>query len=421
MMKIIKSSRNPLIVDETDTVKLELIIGDRDNGVKENIEIPVIDMKMKYLMLYKIVFLMRKDEERMFLSSYSKLKRIIPNLDIKMNRNDISVYVKVVEVVKNLPNIEIKEKSNEGNEKEVLLFLHGWPDDENVFKKQIDYFSSLGYRCLYYTLPWYGPKEVSIKTAKERNFVKNGYKQKELVDSIAFGTFHKLKQDQKVILIAHDWGAYHAQLFKIRHFHLVKSLVLIDVLFFKLAHFPSTKDIFHMVYMGLAYQYRQIFSFLLSQYPNFESFAERTANKAVKASMRLKKNFNKEEEGDNYKDSSVFQSFIYYEFQKDFWLRYFKIQTSETKFYPIGKNKLYDFTNDLYDNTFYIYGSEKPALLTFHTENELCALLKSETSCVTHLPSFHWIPEDYPNEINELILKYITEPKNTIKQFKSNL
>lgn len=78
-----------------------------------------------------------------------------------------------------------------------VLLLHGWPDDKTIWRYQLAYLSSLGFRAI--SVDWPGHGESSIPSDVKR------YHVSELgADTIAL--LNALQLDQ-VHLIAHDYGA----------------------------------------------------------------------------------------------------------------------------------------------------------------------------------------------------------------------
>ena len=78
-----------------------------------------------------------------------------------------------------------------------LFFIHGWPDDPSLWRKQVAALERT-YRCVLVTLPNFG----------ESTIVSGGVDFPELVQMLA-RTLNELQLgDSKVTLITHDWGAY---------------------------------------------------------------------------------------------------------------------------------------------------------------------------------------------------------------------
>lgn len=106
----------------------------------------------------------------------------------------------------------------EGNpEGPTLVFIHGWPDDASLWRKQVDVLGDR-FRCVLLTLPNYG--ETREKAG--------GYDFPELVERIAF-TVRDVSPDGPVQLVTHDWGAYLGYLLEQSHPELIDRMAALDI------------------------------------------------------------------------------------------------------------------------------------------------------------------------------------------------
>lgn len=105
-----------------------------------------------------------------------------------------------------------------------LLFLHGFPENWRTWRKQIDYFSK-HCRVIAPDLPGYGEssKPASVDFYQVPNLISV---MQRFVEFVA--------NDEKVILVAHDWGGAIAWPLAAFHSHLFKKLIILNA-----AH-PST-------------------------------------------------------------------------------------------------------------------------------------------------------------------------------------
>ena len=91
------------------------------------------------------------------------------------------------------------EHTIEGNpEGHTLVFIHGWPDNAGLWRKQVTALGS-DFRCVLLTLPNFG--ELAIKAG--------GFDFPEMVKQLA-ATVREVQPEGKVSLVTHDWGAYLA-------------------------------------------------------------------------------------------------------------------------------------------------------------------------------------------------------------------
>ena len=100
----------------------------------------------------------------------------------------------------------------------VLMFLHGWPDDTSLWRKQV---AALGekYRCVLVTLPNFGATAVKA----------GGFDFPRLVAMLG-ATFEAVQRaDERVILITHDWGAYLGYLLEQAFPERVEMMVALDI------------------------------------------------------------------------------------------------------------------------------------------------------------------------------------------------
>ena len=110
------------------------------------------------------------------------------------------------------------EYSIEGNpDGPTLVFIHGWPDDASLWRKQI---AALGgeFRCVLMTLPNFG--ERAVKTG--------GFDFPELVARTA-AAIREVQPGGRVGLVTHDWGAYLGYLVEQQHPALISRLVALDI------------------------------------------------------------------------------------------------------------------------------------------------------------------------------------------------
>lgn len=113
-------------------------------------------------------------------------------------------------IVKNL------ETKVEGNGKETIVFIHGYPDSLEMWEKQAEYFKK-DYTVVRFTLPGFELKD---------NGERPHYNIKQI--RMIIDTYIKSLNKEKVTVIAHDWGAVYASQYLERN-DLVDRVVLFDV------------------------------------------------------------------------------------------------------------------------------------------------------------------------------------------------
>ncbi len=108
----------------------------------------------------------------------------------------------------------------------VLLFVHGFPDNARLWKKQVEAFSPT-HRCLCVDLPGYG-EEPLRKTVPRTP--RRGPDFHEIVELLQGTLQHAdIPADQPVHLVGHDWGAVISYLFLQRFPARVATISCIDV------------------------------------------------------------------------------------------------------------------------------------------------------------------------------------------------
>jgi pimeloyl-ACP methyl ester carboxylesterase len=98
-----------------------------------------------------------------------------------------------------------------------LLFIHGWPDNDSLWRKQVAALSA-DFRCVLVTLPNFGEQSVQA----------GGFDFPALVSRIA-ATIRQVEPGGKVGLVTHDWGAYIGYLLEQKHPGLVMKMAALDI------------------------------------------------------------------------------------------------------------------------------------------------------------------------------------------------
>lgn len=101
---------------------------------------------------------------------------------------------------------------------ESLVFIHGWPDNADLWRHQV---AALGgkYRCVLVTLPNFGD-DVQIP---------GGCDFPMLVEMLARSIDEVHGEDERVVLVTHDWGAYIGYLYEQAYPDRVRKMVALDI------------------------------------------------------------------------------------------------------------------------------------------------------------------------------------------------
>lgn len=121
----------------------------------------------------------------------------------------------------------------------MLFFVHGWPDNAILWRKQFDALQSQFY-CVAVTLPNFG----------EQAGMAGGMDFPDLVEGLAATIRKHQKSGEPIFLVSHDWGAYMGYMLERHHPELIRKMVALDV--GGHAKPAGTKDaLFIMVYQWL--------------------------------------------------------------------------------------------------------------------------------------------------------------------------
>jgi pimeloyl-ACP methyl ester carboxylesterase len=104
----------------------------------------------------------------------------------------------------------------EGEGRESIVMIHGWPDTYRLWDRQVEYFSG-HYRCVRFTLP-------GFDNCSSRKI----FSLAELIDIFRL-VVEETCPDGKCILMLHDWGCVFGYQFSMRHPSLVSKIVGVDV------------------------------------------------------------------------------------------------------------------------------------------------------------------------------------------------
>ena len=100
----------------------------------------------------------------------------------------------------------------------IMLFIHGYPDDESMWTLQIAHFKER-FCCIRIILPNFGEDLDSHW----------GFDFPEVAALIKTALDKLNLEEQPVILVSHDWGAVYGYLFEKQYPHLVRKMVALDV------------------------------------------------------------------------------------------------------------------------------------------------------------------------------------------------
>ena len=103
-------------------------------------------------------------------------------------------------------------------DKPIMLFIHGYPDDESMWSLQVSHFKNR-FRCVRVVLPNYGGEIVRPW----------GFDFAQVVAMLKRALDALNSDGEPVILVSHDWGAVYGYLFEQQYPHLLRKMVALDV------------------------------------------------------------------------------------------------------------------------------------------------------------------------------------------------
>lgn len=116
----------------------------------------------------------------------------------------------------NTMTIDGTEVFLEGEGRETIVFIHGWPDTHRLWDPQVALLKS-SYRCVRFTLPGFDLTRAPRAHGLD-----------EVIDTIR----HIIEQacpGERVTLLVHDWGCFYGYQFTTRHPELVKRVIGVDI------------------------------------------------------------------------------------------------------------------------------------------------------------------------------------------------
>ncbi|MCB1843776.1 MAG: alpha/beta hydrolase [Halioglobus sp.] len=103
----------------------------------------------------------------------------------------------------------------EGNGPRTIVMLHGWPDTAALWRRQIAFFGR-DYLCVSFTLPGFSRED------------RTDYSVDDVVARIG-NVVDAVSPDDKVILLAHDWGCVFGYEYAMRHSDRIEKMIGLDV------------------------------------------------------------------------------------------------------------------------------------------------------------------------------------------------
>eukprot|EP00927_Polykrikos_kofoidii_P050815 TRINITY_DN44690_c0_g1_i1.p1 TRINITY_DN44690_c0_g1~~TRINITY_DN44690_c0_g1_i1.p1 ORF type:complete len:360 (-),score=47.08 TRINITY_DN44690_c0_g1_i1:52-1077(-) len=143
--------------------------------------------------------------------------------------------------------------------RELLFFMHGWPDDARIWDHFVDHFAK-HHVCITYTMPGF---------SNDADGFCWGYDFDCMVDSVALTISDALEKHtkQRCVLMIHDWGAVLGELLQRKYPDLVERMFIADVAVQAWDRANHLSMSVSMLLAGLSYQWWLATAFLVSSFP----------------------------------------------------------------------------------------------------------------------------------------------------------
>lgn len=284
------------------------------------------------------------------------------------------------------------EQSGTGDE--CLVFVHGWPDDMNLWNNQVSHFSKR-YRCVRVNLPHFGGRE----DAQSRGFRRSGYDFTEVAELLA-DVVRKEAEAGPVTLVIHDWGCVWGFLVQQKYPKLVKAIVAMDV-GHPDAFAPGIANPLSVIGAGFAYQYWLLTAYLMRRATAgtwFEMIGQSIADWMARAFARFaKKNLDPQSDEDLKTDRITADAcYPYYYFQTNFGVRPFSSLAGQPQQKALPSCPC-----------LFLHGSRKA--FSFHTAAWEQHLVKRDDCKVVAVPSGHWLQLECPALVNETMSSWLDQ------------
>jgi pimeloyl-ACP methyl ester carboxylesterase len=106
----------------------------------------------------------------------------------------------------------------------LMLFIHGWPEIGLLWRRQLEHFARLGWRCIAPDLRGFG--------ASTRPAQSDAYELRHIVADLV--GLHTLLGGRPAIWVGHDWGSPIVSAIAAHHRTLCRGVVLISIPYFPL-------------------------------------------------------------------------------------------------------------------------------------------------------------------------------------------
>lgn len=266
--------------------------------------------------------------------------------------------------------MQLCEYAIEGNpEGPTVVFIHGWPDNASLWRKQVAALAS-EYRCVLVTLPNFGAASDRV----------GGFSFPKLVELLG-NTIKDVKPEGTVTLVTHDWGAYIGYLVEQAWPERIERMVAMDV-----GGRIGTSSLPAML-MILGYQWALVFCWLVGGLvPSLGNLLTKGVARVIKVPDRQRKNIRSRY---NYPYFYLWQGMLLP------WKHAGILQRYEPRC-PVV----------------YLYGTRKP--FQFHSKRWL-DMVAATGGFARGIDAGHWLQEQRAETVNALIVGWLGDGGNPRK------
>lgn len=248
----------------------------------------------------------------------------------------------------------------QGHGKRALVMLHGWPDTHESWQRQVDYFKQ-DYLCITFTMPGFAKGDAadySLGAMVERI--------RAIVDAVS--------PDEKVILLAHDWGCVFGYEYAMRYSQRVEKMIGMDVGDVNSEHLQNSLSLTQKL-MVFTYQVVLATGFMCGK------TLGTATGKLVASALQAKSNRHNIHRG----------------MSMPYAMRWFGLNGGLKNLLPMAPT--FPF--------YYCYATQKPMM--FHSPQWLETLLESEENKVEAYDCGHWIMVDKASKLNTAVAKWLAQ------------
>jgi pimeloyl-ACP methyl ester carboxylesterase len=250
----------------------------------------------------------------------------------------------------------------EGQGKETIVMIHGWPDTYRLWDAQVAFLAQK-YRCVRFTLPGFDIEKLrrAYTLAETIGIVKN------LIERVSPG--------QKVILMLHDWGCAFGYQFAMQHPSMVSGIIGVDI-----GDAGSREHVQSLSFKSKA---------MIFGYQSWLALAWRIGGRTGDNMTKFMARKLRSRSDQRYIGSCM--NYPYY----ITWTGAYGSYKASVRFKPTCP-------------MLYIYGRRKPFM--FHSPKWVDQLGRQQGNRVLGFDASHWVMVDKPQEFNEAVEEWLASP-----------